>query len=888
MGVAVSMSTACSESPVDHTAPQGNTLNFTVLQNNNWTGSSTGNTEERAAQNTRVFKLRGENASDTLFVHTSFREEITRPVTGDAPTRALPVDQDSFYDEFGVHAAIYSNTWDENACVPDYMYNVRVTRASNWSTSYYWPGQGHKIRFFAYAPYNEPGIVLSEKNAAGIPTITYSVPEEVTQQKDLLVAASNEMNGDMTTAAPLNFEHALTAVRFVTGREMLPGQISQITLKGVYRTATHTMGGMWGQHTDVSNFTHKLSVDTDGTPEQAITSPEATFMMIPQTLPADASIEVVYTDKLTQTRRTLTASIADSEWPKGQTIVYRISTTSIDFTPTFSITPTSDFSHLGQTNTYSVTSYATVLRPGDAEKKVSMAWTAEFVEDDGAGGYRVINQPDWVTAFTLKGDGGETAASFDATITAQNYTSSNPHNDILKKTANINTTTGKNPYHLANPRGDDRVENTANCYVVGAPGTYSLPLVYGNAVKNAADNPSAYSTSEQGANILSRFVDHMGNPITNPYIFNNNGYRPDNAVLVWQDELDLVRNIRLSDDRQRIVFDVDAATIKQGNAIIAVRDASNTIMWSWHIWVTDLDLNREIKTVTNHDGKKFRMPTWILGWCDGETRSYAARSVKVRFTQETTGASEVITLNQPQYEASFSGNQPYYQFGRKDPMLPGLLKGKGYWPDKECHGTEYKFKINGATQGSSPMASLGEAIKNPHIFYNIGHANDWCSTRYDNLWDINNSSWWQIIDPFVKTVYDPSPVGFHVPQAKSFTGFVSNGEKSDGVLDLRQTNSPYTSFPDFDMNQGWKFYCNKMTSQGQYDSSGGDIFFYAAGYRDDEYGTAGIIGQGGMYWTAGISSTSQFGRSLKFISFQVAVNCDTGRGKGCAIRPVQD
>ncbi len=888
MGVAVSMSTACSESPVDHTAPQGNTLNFTVLQNNNWTGSSTGNTEERATQNTRVFKLRGENASDTLFVHTSFREEITRPVTGDAPTRALPVDQDSFYDEFGVHAAIYSNTWDENACVPDYMYNVRVTRASNWSTSYYWPGQGHKIRFFAYAPYNEPGIVLSEKNAAGIPTITYSVPEEVTQQKDLLVAASNEMNGDMTTTAPLNFEHALTAVRFVTGREMLPGQISQITLKGVYRTATHTMGGMWGQHTDVSNFTHKLSVNTDGTPEQAITSPEATFMMIPQTLPADASIEVVYTDKLTQTRRTLTASIADSEWPKGQTIVYRISTTSIDFTPTFSITPTSDFSHLGQTNTYSVTSYATVSRPGDAEKKVSMAWTAEFVEDDGAGGYRVISQPDWVTAFTLKGDGGETAASFDATITAQNYTSSNPHNDILKKTANINATTGKTPYHLANPQGDHQVVNTANCYVVGAPGTYSLPLVYGNAVKNANNNPSAYSTDEQGANILSRFVDHMGRPIADPYIFNNNGYRPNNAVLVWQDELDLVRNIRLSDDRQRIVFDVNAATIKQGNAIIAVRDASNTIMWSWHIWVTDLKLDQEIKTVTNHDGKKFKMPTWILGWCDGETRSYAARSVKVRFTQETTGASEVITLNQPQYEASFSGNQPFYQFGRKDPMLPGLLKDVAYWPDKECHGTEYKFKLGSTTQGGASIVSIEEGIKNPHVFYNTGNMNNWCNKRYDNLWDITNTAPWPVDKPYVKTVYDPSPVGFHVPKAKTFTGFVFDGDKSLGDFSIEMTNSPYKFAGEFNTSKGWRFYCNTMLDRGKHDPSGGDIFFYAVGYRDYDFGKCGLIGNSAMYWTAGSSHSEHCGHGLVFSFYSVATDSDIPRNDGCAIRPVQD
>ena len=35
---------------------------------------------------------------------------------------------------------------------------------------------------------------------------------------------------------------------------------------------------------------------------------------------------------------------------------------------------------------YSVTSYAAVSRPGDATRTVPVAWTAEFVEDDGSWG----------------------------------------------------------------------------------------------------------------------------------------------------------------------------------------------------------------------------------------------------------------------------------------------------------------------------------------------------------------------------------------------------------------------------------------------------------------------------------------------------------------------
>ena len=74
-------------------------------------------------------------------------------------------------------------------------------------------------------------------------------------------------------------------------------------------------------------------------------------------------------------------------------------------TPTFSVTPPSAFTYAGGSQNYSVTSCAAVSRSGDASQTVPVAWTAEFVEDDGAGGYNVISRPDWLTAFTASGAG---------------------------------------------------------------------------------------------------------------------------------------------------------------------------------------------------------------------------------------------------------------------------------------------------------------------------------------------------------------------------------------------------------------------------------------------------------------------------------------------------
>ena len=68
--------------------------------------------------------------------------------------------------------------------------------------------------------------------------------------------------------------------------------------------------------------------------------------------------------------------------------------------------------------------------------------------------------------------------------------------------------------------------NTANCYVVNGSGTYLLPLVYGNAVKNGDPNPAAYTSTKSGTNILTGFVNHLDDGISDPYIYNNPGCTP--------------------------------------------------------------------------------------------------------------------------------------------------------------------------------------------------------------------------------------------------------------------------------------------------------------------------------------------------------------------------
>ena len=276
---------ACTKDATAELSADGPALRFDVGLSGSWTpgvSAASERSDTLAGACLEVYALRGPAPADTLFLHASVADGIAAPhpdAKTDRPqTRATPVGTDTFYDSFGALAYVYSGAWSD-ALTPDYMYNVEITKTSGWTaTDYNWPGRGKKIRFFAYAPYGAEGAVLSARQTAGAPTITYTTPSAVADQKDLVVAAPAEMDGasapDKTAA--LTFRHALTAVRFTAGDDMMAGRITKVTLKNVYGKAVYDMGTeLWSGFTSSSSFTQTLSKEVDGTPDQEITPEEA-------------------------------------------------------------------------------------------------------------------------------------------------------------------------------------------------------------------------------------------------------------------------------------------------------------------------------------------------------------------------------------------------------------------------------------------------------------------------------------------------------------------------------------------------------------------------------------------------------------------------------------
>lgn len=776
--VSLAICSSCSDEEVMNGSGQSDKLSFGVSLSNEWkTAVETRSTESRQTRY-ETFRF----GDSDLWIISSEEDSICNACLGGQPnTRAAEVGGDNFYQSFGVYGYVFesSGTWEDNQTSAQLYMNGKVTQGTDvWTTAstHFWPGSRYSMKFFAYAPYDIP-TTATVSTPGNQPSITYEVPKNATEQVDLLLADEVEtvpatdgsgaeyaetVAGNYDKPAKLHFYHALTAIKVKAVGDGLKGTIKKVELKGVKGTGTHLFGSdSWTLTGDDVNFSQTLDksvgADTEGT---MIIDGETTFMMIPQTLGENAALQITFSDGTV-----LTGSLSGKEWLMGKTVVYRVSRTEIVEEPYFTVTPVNtQVSYSGGTCQYEVKSYIKRIVNGK-ETIVVAPWEITGYQEEGSEDWQ-DGAPAWLSMSNTGGNGVSSATSSEtrsAVVTAQSERVANPQNDALK---NAEELTGV--YDLST-RGNTVAASTANCYIVNAAGTYSLPLVYGNAIKDGQTNVTAYKTSNTDDKVLNVFINHLGREITSPYICENqdgdgNNLSPKEATLIWQDAENLVTNVQLSSDSKSLTFTVGKSTIQQGNAVVAIRDAQNQIMWSWHIWVTDYNPYAEATS-----GLHFF--TRYVGWCYNDTRIYDPRKVKLRFEQTGTGNTAEREITQTEYIIE-DGNNPYYQFGRKDPQLPAST-AKSSATDKTWYDAEGKERTNIIVAGSSWSEGntvIVNGILNPNTF-----CKDVNMARYFNLWSADNTSYKNtFVSSSIKTVYDPSPTDYKVPAI----GLLSNNYTS--------------------------------------------------------------------------------------------------------------
>ncbi len=793
------MAAGCTDDTFDaSTSASQREIQFEVRINDTWNHGEGGS--RSTGEKPQPLVLSG--VSGTLYLVPSQEEK-------EHMSRGSVIGDDDM-DAFGVFASIAGT-----GSGPDYMYNEEVTSENSWAPlkPYRWPGLG-ELHINAYAPY------VSEPKAEGITSlpaitetgnlkITYKVPANVDEHEDLMWSTPRDAS---TSPCDITFNHALTAIRFFSGTGLSPCTIKEISIKNVLDEGTLNLEtGEWTDTTGNATYTIAPQVelaaadgDTYVAPGTPIAYGDNTFILLPQKLGERASISVSI--EINGKVTVLDAALNGQEWQAGKVLNYRLSTTPDQQTLELDVTGTFHSNYYLGTDTFSVKS-----RLIDGGSSSPVKWTAEFVDDDG----NVIDRPQWIVDFPTSGT-GDTHCSATTRLQDPDFLQLSPESQILQDASDINTTSGHTPYNLASASGDATVENTANCYVINAPGKYSIPLVYGNAIKNSAANSGAYISTSHNRGALKTFVNHLNNGITDPYIYNNTGCTPDSASLLWEAELNLVQNVSLSADKKSLTFDVPHSTIRQGNAVVAVLDANGSVMWSWHIWVTDYVAGSGTLGVSV-SGKSYGIYPRCLGQVNGgDITDFKPRSVKVRFSQTDvpegmTPLQKVLEFTQNGITINKGDRYTYYQWGRKDPMVPDAEE----WYDATHQEIRTITQMDVETALPAGMSLEQYWTLDPQAFWTSGH--DFKFT-YTNLWNTNLST-----SSPVKTVYDPSPVGSMMPMRTVYreitTGTISY---NDGTSSVKE--GYYIVMPD------------------------GTLWFPALGYRSGATGTTTSSGTIGEYW----------------------------------------
>lgn len=256
---------------------------------------------------------------------------------------------------------------------------------------------------------------------------------------------------------------------------------------------------------------------------------------------------------------------------------------------------------------------------------------------------------------------------------------------------------------------------SANCYIVSEPGLYKFMTVKGNSTASVGSVSSAAILWES--------------------------FGTDVAPNVG----DLIKSVSYSDG---YIYFQTADTFKEGNAVIAAKNSYGTILWSWHIWLTD---QPQGQVYYNNAGTMM-------------DRNLGATSA----TPGDVGALGLL-----------------YQWGRKDPFLGSssisddiVAQSTITWPS--------------AVESGPSTGTLEYATSHPTTFITSNYANgDWYYTGSDST---DNTRWTE--SSGAKSIYDPCPSGWRVPDG----GENSVWSKALGSSSIFYDESLYNS-----TNEGMNF-----------------------------------------------------------------------------------
>lgn len=349
---------------------------------------------------------------------------------------------------------------------------------------------------------------------------------------------------------------------------------------------------------------------------------------------------------------------------------------------------------------------------------------------------------------------------------------------LLGRSSERSTTFSRNTIKLMSELDTSGAANlssfsTANSYIVTKTGRYKIKAVQGNSNTPVGDIANVQVLWES---LGTKSATNVG---------------------------DLVSKVSYADGY--ISF---TASDKKGNAVIAATDASDNILWSWHIWMTDRPKDQEY---INDAGTMM-------------DRNLGATSA----TPGDLGALGLL-----------------YQWGRKDPFIGAdridggitALSSSAKWSKKESDS----FPLPMPLDPQMPMTFITKNSLNGDWYYTGTAKTD--DTRWQKT----------------KTIYDPCPVGYKVPVG---------GENSIWLRSLMMVSEAGVPMESFD--DGRKGYNFGKDSGIRYFTNDINCWYPLAGSKSCVDNFLESIGKYGFYWSCTASGKAALGLELYdygFISF---------------------
>ena len=225
------------------------------------------------------------------------------------------------------------------------------------------------------------------------------------------------------------------------------------------------------------------------------------------------------------------------------------------------------------------------------------------------------------------------------------------------------------------------------------------------------------------------------------------------ARLVWETGTQANSVISsLGYDGSRIRFRTGT---QQGNALIGLFNAGGECVWSWHIWVANYDP-------------------------ESSSQKYSSGDI---FMDRNLGA-----VGTDYTKVTACGL--YYQWGRKDPFPYPASFTNNARPASFIYHDNYAYgTIRPEDYDAREVMSVEWATQHPTTFihkadYEVDEPEedvlDWLFRSHHNLWGNTTEQGYDVSKVCHKTIYDPCPPGWRVPDACDFEGIA-----------MSQTQLPY-------------------------------------------------------------------------------------------------